>query len=175
MRGFLIFLAVACPIVLASPTFWSLVNMEFGAERVGYTRANGVTQWAWLGPMSPWPHWAMIPQDGKLTVRAHFEAAPGESAAGFGDVELKDASARGREDFVGALQSDGWTVQVAHFDTLSPDLPPRPMHFCIVEARKGARGILFSYDRASGSSVASLHWAEGKLPETMKYAKPGPC
>lgn len=175
MRGFLIFLAFACPIVLANPVFWSLVNMEFGAERVGYVQANGVTQWAWLGPKSPWPQWAMVPEGCALTVRAHFEAAPGMAATGFGDVALKDTSAKGRDAFIQALQSAGWTVQVAHFDTLSPDLPPRPMHLCIIEAHKGARGLQFSYDRGSDSGVASLHWAEGKLPEMMKYAKPGAC
>ena len=32
MRGFLIFLAVASPVVLASPYFWSLVRMEWGGQ-----------------------------------------------------------------------------------------------------------------------------------------------
>ena len=36
MRGFLIFVAVAVPVVLVSPFFWALVNMNFGTERVGY-------------------------------------------------------------------------------------------------------------------------------------------
>ena len=53
MKGFLIFLAVAFPIVLMSPSFWSLVRMEWGAERIGYVYGKGptrVTQWATLGP-----------------------------------------------------------------------------------------------------------------------------
>jgi len=174
MRGFLILLAFAVPYAMLSPSFWSLVNMEFGAERVGYVR-DGVTQWATLGPLAAWPQWASVPAGGKLTVRANFEAAPGQSATGFGDVELKDTSARGRDDYVSALEGNGWTVQVAHFDTLSPDLPPQPMHVCIIEAHKGVRGLLFSFDRAGNGRIASLHWAEGKLPEMMKYAKPGAC
>jgi hypothetical protein len=174
MRGFLILLAIAIPYAMLSPSFWSLVNMEFGAERVGYVR-EGVTQWATLGPLAPWPQWASVPAGGKLTVRANFEATPVDSATGFGDIELQDVSARGRDTYVQMLENDGWAVQVAHFDTMSPDIPPQPMHICIIEARKGVRGLLFSFDRASGGKVASLHWAEGKLPEMMKYSKPGPC
>jgi len=174
MRGLLIFLAIAFPVVLATPTFWSLVGMEFGAARVGYVR-NGVTQWATLGPLAVWPEWATVPAGGALTVRANFEAAPGESATGFADVELKDTSARGRDAYVSTLEHDGWTVQIAHFDTMAPEVPPRMMHFCIIEAHKGVRGLQFSYDRAGGGAVASLHWAEGKLPDMMKYSKPGAC
>jgi len=44
MKGFVIFLAVAFPVVLVSPSFWSLVRMEWSAERVGYTYHDGVTQ-----------------------------------------------------------------------------------------------------------------------------------
>jgi hypothetical protein len=86
MRGFLVFLAVAFPVVLLSPFFWSLVKMEVGAERVGYGHktADGkmVTQWATLGPKAPWPGWAIVPAGAKLTVRANFEAAPGYDATG---------------------------------------------------------------------------------------------
>lgn len=174
MRGFLIFLAIAIPMVLVNPIFWSLVSMQVGVERVGYVR-NGITQWASLGPLAPWPEWATVPDGGKLTVRAKFEATAVDPATGFGDIELKDVSAQGRETYAHRLEQAGWMVQVAHFDTLSPDLPPRPMHVCIIEAHQGVRGLLFSYDRGSESGIASLHWAEGKLPETMKYAKPGAC
>src|SRR4029450_10926047 len=93
MRGFLIFLAFAFPVVLASPFFWSLVRMEVGAERVGYghkTPGGGmVTQWATLGPKAPWPAWAVVPQGARLTVRANFEAAPGYDAVGYGDIDGK--------------------------------------------------------------------------------------
>src|SRR5262249_5761759 len=92
MRGFLIFLAVAFPVVLASPFFWSLVHMEFGAERVGYVHGKGpgrVTQWATLGPKAAWPRWALVPAGAKLTVRANFEAAPGFGASGYGDMDGK--------------------------------------------------------------------------------------
>ncbi|HYD71836.1 MAG TPA: hypothetical protein VEF55_01765, partial [Candidatus Binatia bacterium] len=66
MRGFLIFLACAIPVVLMSPFFWSIVRMETGAERVGYTSAEGITQWAWLGPSAPWPEWALRPDGARM-------------------------------------------------------------------------------------------------------------
>jgi hypothetical protein len=173
MRGFLIFLAVAAMVLVGNPIFWSIVNMQVGAERVGYVR-DGVTQWATLGPLAAWPEWATVPEGGKLTVRANFEAAATAPATGFGEVELEDTSARGREAYVRVLEQSGWIAEVSHFDTLSPDLPPRLMHVCIVEAHKNARALLFSYDRADGGGVASLYWSEGNLPQ-MKFAKPGPC
>src|SRR4030095_12817717 len=86
MRGFLIFLALAFPVVLLSPFFWSLVRMEVGAERVGYGYHDGVTQWAMLGPKASWPGWAVVPEGATLTVRANFEAAPGHSAMGYGEL-----------------------------------------------------------------------------------------
>jgi len=58
--------------VLASPFFWSLVNMEFGAERVGY-RHGSVTQWATLGPRAPWPRWALVPEGAARAMRAISE------------------------------------------------------------------------------------------------------
>jgi hypothetical protein len=154
--------------------FWSIVNMHFGAERVGYVQPSGVTQWAWLGPKSPWPDWAPVPEGGALTVRAHFESAPGEAATGFGDVALKDTTARGRDGYVRALERAGWTVDVGYFDTLSPDLPPHPMHICLIEAHKGAHSLLFTYDSAGGGRIAALHWSEGKLA-MFRGSKPGSC
>ena len=89
MKGFLIFLAVAFPVVLVSPFFWSLVRMEWSAERVGYTYHDGVTQWAMLGPKAPWPQWALVPEGAKLTVRAGYEPAPGHAAIGYGEIDTK--------------------------------------------------------------------------------------
>jgi hypothetical protein len=174
MRGCLIFLAIAFPVVLASPTFWSIVNMNFGAERVGYVRQNGSTQWAWIGPKSPWPNWALVPANAKLTVGAHFEAAPGEIASGFADVFLEDTSRAATDVYVGALERLGWTVQSARFDTVAPELPPRPLHLCLVEARKGVRSLRLTLERAAEGGNASLHWAEGPVP-VMKGSVPGPC
>ena len=172
MRGFLIFLMFAFPAVVVSPVFWSLVNMEFGAERVGYVR-NGVTQWAWLGPQSPWPAWALVPEGG-LTVRAHFEAAQGEIASGFADVELKDTTQATTDRYIDALTHAGWTVSTARFDTLMPEIPPRPLHLCMIEGHKGVRQLRLSFERAVPGGNASLHWAEGSVP-AMKGSVPGPC
>ena len=87
MKGFLIFLAFAFPVVLVSPFFWSLVRMEWGAERIGYHYKDGVAQWASLGPRSPWPRWALVPEGMKLTIRASYEPAPG--AAHWGPVSWR--------------------------------------------------------------------------------------
>src|SRR6185369_14091614 len=138
MRGFLIFLALAFPVVLVSPFFWTLVNMNFGAERIGYghkTPQGMVTQWATLGPKARWPAWAVVPEGTKLTVRANFEAAPapGLNAAGYGDFDGKASARSVASRYEDTLRRAGWSVRVGRFDALSPDIPPRPIHSCILE------------------------------------------
>jgi hypothetical protein len=164
MRGFLIFLALAFPVVLASPFFWSLVRMEWGAERVGYHYRDGVTQWAMLGPKAPWPGWAVVPGGATLTVRASYEPAPGHPAIGYGNLDGKVAPREAVQDYSQALQRTGWAVRVGRFDATYPEIPPRPLHWCIVEGRKGARVQQMSVDIDEKETVGRLHWTEGKMP-----------
>jgi hypothetical protein len=165
MKGFLIFLAVACPVVLLSPFFWSLVNMNFGAERIGYghkTPHGMVTQWATLGPKAPWPAWALVPDGATLTVRSNFEAAgPGLNATGVGDFGGPGPAQAATERYQAALAQSGWRIRVARFDSLSPDIPPQPIHWCIVEARKGAQIQRLSIDIDDRKTTGSLWWTVG--------------
>ena len=174
MRGFLLFLALAFPVVLASPFFWSLVNMEFGAERVGYTDQAGVTQWAMLGPKAAWPAWAVVPEGAKLTVRANFEPAPGHPAIGYGDLGGTLPAKQAVQRYEQALRRAGWTVRTGRFDTTSPDIPPQPIHWCIIEGRLGGRVQQMSVDIVDGPTVGRLHWTEGRMPFPMG-AKDQPC
>ena len=177
MRRFLIFLALAFPVVLASPFFGSLAKMEFGAERIGYVHGKGaahVTQWATLGPKAAWPGWAIVPEGARLTVRANFEAAPGYDATGYGDIDGKvpaETTVRGYEQ---ALRRGGWTVRVGRFDATSPDIPPKPIHWCIVEGRRGAQVQQMSVDIDQVQTVGRLHWSVGKMPFPIG-AEPEPC
>ena len=174
MRGFLIFLALAFPVALASPFFWSLVRMEFGAERVGYTDQAGVTQWASLGPRAAWPEWAVVPEGARLTVRANFEPAPGHPAIGYGDLAGKTSARLIVERYRQALGQGGWTVRVGRFDTTSPDIPPQPIRWCIVEGRKGNRVQQMAVDIDDARTVGRLHWTEDRLPFPTG-AKDEPC
>ena len=163
MRGFLIFLALACPVVLASPFFWSLVNMEYGAQRVGYAHGK-VTQWATLGPRAPWPRWALMPEGATLTVRANFEAAPGFDATGSGDIEAQASAQVLAQRYAQALRGAGWAVRVGRFDANSPDIPPRPIRLCIVEGRRAGRVLQLSVDIEEGNAAGALRWAVGAMP-----------
>jgi hypothetical protein len=174
MKGWLIFLAIAFPVVLASPFFWSLVRMESGAERVGYHYKDGVTQWASLGPKAPWPKWAAVPEGATLTVRASYEAAPGHPAIGYGDLDGKAAPRVTAERYQAALQRAGWTVRVGRFDASSPDIPPRPIHWCIVQAERGGRVVQMSVDIDDPQTVGRMHWTEGMMPFPIG-AKDVPC
>jgi hypothetical protein len=165
MKGFLIFLVCAVPVVLLSPFFWSLVNMNFGAERIGYGHktANGgmVTQWATLGPQAPWPKWALVPEGADLNVRSNFEAAPGYQAVGMADISGKTSAKLTAARYSQALKRDGWTVRVGRFDAMSPDIPPQPIHTCIVEARKDGRVQRLSIDIPGPGTAGSLWWTVG--------------
>ncbi len=174
MKGFLIFLAVAFPVVLASPFFWSLVRMEWGAERVGYHYQDGVIQWASLGPKSPWPAWAVVPEGAKLTVRASYEPAPGHPAIGYGDLDGKTAPQATVSRYREALSRAGWAVRIGRFDATYPEIPPRPLHWCIVRAEKGTRAMQMSVDIDEPRTVGRMHWSEGKLPLPMG-AKDAAC
>ena len=167
MKGFLIFLAFALPVVLVSPFFWTLVNMNFGAERIGYGHktANGmVTQWATLGPKATWPAWAVVPKGANLTVRANFEAAPapGLNATGYGDIDGELSARQVARDYEDRLRRAGWAVQVGRFDALSPDIPPQPIHTCIVEGRRGAQVQRLSITIDSTRTSGSLWWTVGE-------------
>lgn len=169
MRGFLIFLAVAFPVVLAGPFFWSLVRMEVGAERVGYvhrTAAGGtVTQWATLGPKASWPRWAVVPKGARLTVRANFEAAPGHSAIGYGDIAARRTSARViARRYEVALKRAGWDVRIGRFEATSPDIPPKPIRRCIIEGRRDGQVQQLSVDIDPKRTVGSLRWSDGAMP-----------
>jgi hypothetical protein len=170
MRGFLIFLAIAFPVVLASPFFWSLVRMEWSVERVGYVHEGPrgrVTQWAALGPKAPWPSWAIVPEGTNLTVRSNFEAAPGHNAGGYGDIAGAVSARTITERYQAALSQAGWGVRAVRFDATSPDIPPKPIHWCIVEARRGEQVQRLSVDIDEAKTTGSLWWTEGKAPLPM--------
>jgi hypothetical protein len=174
MRGFLLFLALAFPVALTSPFFWSIVNMEFGAERVGYVMEDGVTQWAMIGPLAPWPEWAPKPTGGDFTVRTSYEPAPGHMAMGFGEVSIAKDARIAAGEYAAQLSRAGWTVKQLYFDTIMPELPPRPMRWCLVEATKGVRSLMLRLDRDGNSTSGALHWMDG--PRTpMIGAVEGAC
>jgi hypothetical protein len=175
MRGFLLFLAFAAPVVLASPFFWSLVRMETSAERVGYTQANGVTQWAWIGPEAPWPEWALRPEGASMRVQSHFEAAPGMAAIGLADVEVRGAPGAAIESYAQAARAAGWEVQLLTFVAVTPDLPPQRFRMCIAEARREGRLLRLALQADGRMSRGSLNWIEGGPPGPLVGAIPGHC
>jgi hypothetical protein len=174
MKKFLIFLAVAFPVVLASPAFWTLVKMEWSVERVGYGHEGGVTQWAMLGPKAPWPNWAPVPEGAKLTVQSSFEAAPGYDASGYGEIGGDGAPRLFAERYEEKLRADGWTVRVGRFDATYPEIPPRPLHWCFVHGRRGNQVVLMSVDIDEPKTAGRLHWADGKMDFPIG-AKSQPC
>jgi hypothetical protein len=176
MRGWLIFLAFAIPLVLASPMFWSILNMNFGAAPVAYGYANGVVQDPTIGPASPWPDWALKPEGARLTPRSNSQAAPGQNALGLATIDDAPGSAGAViARYERAMEAAGWMVTLSEFRTLSPDAPPKPLHYCILEARSGPRVVRLSMqDDAAPMSGGTLWWSIGEV-RPLVGATPGAC
>jgi hypothetical protein len=162
MRGFLILLACAFVVMLASPFFWSLVRMEASAERVGYTHADGVTQWAWLGPAAPWPDWAPAPERARMRVQSNFEAAPGMPAIGMANVDFDIPTREALALYAKRMEAAGWSVTQAHLDTATPDLPPRRLRLCFVEARQDMRLVRLTLENGARRGAGTLQWIQGQ-------------
>jgi hypothetical protein len=173
VRAFLIFLAVAAPVVLFDPFFWSLWRMETSRERVVYVRTDGVSQAAWIGPKAPWPGWATVPTGTKLRVNAHFEPVPGESATGFADVNTTGPAMDVVAGYERLLTEQGWSVSTYRQDLISADLPPRPLRYCILRATRDTRGLMLQIERQGSDRSGRLFWSEPPHPVPIGAA--GSC
>ena len=113
MRGFLLFVALAFPIVVSSPIFWWIVGVHHGASPAVYTEADGTTRSASLGPKSSWPAWATKPRTSTLTVSARFSASPTQPATGYGEVDRGKEPRQAVSIYAAALTASGWSVELA--------------------------------------------------------------
>jgi hypothetical protein len=177
MRGLLIFLAIAFPIALASPTFWWLVESETGAAPVGYGREDGSIQPALLGPKAPWPEWVSMPDNSKLTVRAWFGPGPTEIESGFGDLSFRGEPRAMIAAYRSKLEAEGWTVKGDMLRAPLPEIPPRQLESCVLRAtREGAdtRIVMTSFELAPEPGHGSVYWAVAPL-STWSAPTGGPC
>jgi len=110
------------------------------------------------------PKWALVPEGAKLTVRAGYEPAPGHVAVGYGEIDAKAPPRETEQSYEAALRDAGWTVQAGRFDATYPEIPPRPLHWCIVQARRSAHVLQMSVDMDEAETVGRLHWTDGKMP-----------
>jgi len=176
VRGLLIFIAIAFPIALASPTFWWLVQSEFSAAPVGYGRQDGSVQQALLGPKAPWPDWVATPDDAKLHVRAWFGPGTTEPETGYGDLSVKGEPRKAMAAYRSKLEAEGWKVEANMMRAALPEIPPRQLESCIIRARRdGAdqRVIQASFELAPSPGNGSIHWAAWPMPTwAMQLGEP---
>lgn len=177
MKGFLILLAIACLLVLASPFFWSLVNMEMGAEPVGYVQQDGATQWATIGPKSYWPAWALRPDEARIRVESHFSATPTTPATGMASVVFQSDQRLAAQRFEARLAASRFDVTRYALQTWSADIPSRPFVLCVIEGIQQAeipRTIRLSFSAGSDAMPARLSWIEGHAA-ALAGMQPGAC
>ena len=167
MRGFLLFLALASPIVLANPLFWWIVGVHVGASPAIYNEADGTSRPAMLGPGATWPEWGNRPETGTLTVRARFSASPTMPATGFGDIDMGANPRRAVAEYAALLRSEGWRVELSEYKTVWPDLPPAMTALCILHATRereggGVRTMSGRVDLQLHPGKGALHWTDGQ-------------
>lgn len=175
MRGLLIFIACAIPVALATPGFWTLVNMEFGAQPITLYHQDGVAQQTISGPKSPWPDWALKPEGGTAKVSIYYAPAPGHPGLGFAYVETRLAAAAGQAAYAEQLAKAGWSVALRRADVAEPTIPPRAIRMCLVAAQSGTRSLLYALQDDRKGSVGQLHWLEGRPPKPTAGSVEGPC
>jgi hypothetical protein len=163
MRGFLLFLACAAPVVLASPSFWWLVQSETGAAPGVIVEADGAERQTFIGPRSPWPDWPLLPEGGTLRPGAYYGPAPGHPAQGFGDVSLSNAV----RDEIGPLQRalarEGWSVTAVRYRLAEPGA--HWLTLCTITARRatsdGEATVQYGFQLEPAHRSLSVHWIEG--------------
>jgi hypothetical protein len=167
VRGLLIFIAIAFPIALASPTFWWLVQTEVDAAPVGYGRADGSVQQALLGPKAPWPEWVSRPEGAKLNVKAWFGPGATEPESGFGDLVVGGEPRKVIAAYRSKLEAEGWKVDANMFHAALPEIPPRRLDTCVMRAVRSdadPRIIQASFELAPDPGNGSIHWAMQPMP-----------
>jgi hypothetical protein len=163
MRAFLISLAIAVTVLVASPVFWSLVRMSWAAEPVTYVEHDGTVQTATLGPQSYWPDWALRPDGAKINVESHFDAAGSRPAIGVAAVQFTGDQQPVVAQYEADLAARGFAVMRYAMETSTPDLPPRRITYCVVEGVHEApvRVIRLSFSVNSDAMPAKLFWMDG--------------
>jgi hypothetical protein len=168
VRAFLIYLAIAAPIVLMNPHFWALVGMSTSVTPVTYAEADGSLKPALLGPKAPWPEWAEVPESATLRVSAWFGATPTQAATGYGEIALSSDPRQALARYAKSLEASGWTVEMTEFETVRPDLPPSKVVMCLIDAsirNEGAatRHLRASIDLDTRVHSGRLHWFDGPV------------
>ncbi len=172
MRGFLLLLVLAAPIALANPIFWWLVQSAYSAAPATYVEADGQLRPALLGPQSPWPDWALVPDGAKLTVEAWFAAAPPTPETGFGTLKLPVDSAKAVRAFVAKLETAGWQVETSEIQTVDPTIPPKPFQLCTLRATRrdgGPRVMSASIPLGYSGITPRLHWWSTPPPQLATW------
>lgn len=177
MRGFLLFLALACPVVLLNPTFWWLVAAKTGAAPTAYGQHDGTVQPALLGPKAPWPEWAIRPEGARLEVQAWFGPGSSQPETGFATIAVGGDPSAGIEAYKRKLEQAGWTVDGQLMRSALPELPPRRLEMCMLRATRAdgdPRVLMASIEIAPRPGTGRLHWATRPMAE-WKVPNQEPC
>jgi len=178
MRRFLILLALAYPVAMASPMFWSLVAMAWTASPVTYINHDGTAQQATIGPKSFWPEWAIKPDGADVRVQSWFGPSARAAATGVGEFKTNEEPRAAAGRYTERLRAEGWEIETGRFDSVYPSVPPRPLVRCIVRATRGEQLISASFEAAPEPSRGQLFWAEKPAPDAWPMphgTSVGPC
>lgn len=177
MRWFLVLLAMAYPVAMASQSFWSLVAMEYGALPTTFGYADGTQQEAILGPKAPWPDWALVPEGAALEVGAWYGDSPNRASTGYGNLEIRDVSRETALAYRDRLRAEGWVVDVFRYEVRGVEPPFGIISGCAVMATGSGddtRQLYASFYLTPRRGAGSIHWAT-RPPVTWALPRVGPC
>jgi len=173
-RWLLVLLVLTGGVAMAAPGFRLLWAMETSSARIGLQHADGVTQWSESGPAAFWPVWALKPAGAGLRVAVHYEPAPGHGEMGMGDLTLRSPAPAAQAAYARQLEQAGWTVEVSSFEARLPELAPRTARFCLVQAMKDGKRLMFrAVEGDEGQD--NLVWDFASEMRPVMGAKPGLC
>jgi hypothetical protein len=165
VRAFLIWLAMAAAVALASPAFWWLVGDKTSVTVGEAVEADGARRTVMTGPKAPWPDWAWTPADARLNVRYMAGPAPGHTAGGYGELQYDGPAPDMLERVRTGLVAQGWTFREYRFDGQAPTLPPQQLVLCTLRAERTdpARTLTYVFTLAP-EKMARVHWDDGPAP-----------
>ena len=167
MRSWLLLIALATPVVLASPAFWWLLASASGAAPATAIYDDGTTQESLHGPKAPWPDWAVIPDEASLTVTAWFGPHREQPATGFGTLALDGPVGTFTAAYAAKLRAAGWDVTTYRQNVAVPLMPDGWGDRCILQAvtnKAPYRSVQTIVGLAEGTRTGRMHWRDGHMP-----------
>jgi hypothetical protein len=173
-RGLLIFLTVCAAVLVTSPTFWWLIQSEYGAAPSTTIEQDGRHTPTLIGPASPWPEWAQVPPITSVTPR-YWEPMQGN-----GSIEFETSAYAARHELAQSLRDRGWSVRFWRQPIVDPGLHvpvDHPMMACVMRGvlpGSVEQALLVQFMPKSDAKRARAYWWFS-IVKQIEHGSPEAC